>query len=317
MLLRTARAGGLLSVVRSHNRRRARILAYHGVDDGEDPVVNFDGFQVPSKIFRQQLDHLARKYRVVPLSEFFSGRPLPDHAVAITFDDGYRNNVRVAAPILKNFRMPATFFVTTGFLYGSHVPWWYELRMAITKATVPSIDIVGESPLPVATSADKVNALIRLEERLKSLPEEERKQILTAIIRLSGCHKTDAYPMMNENDVRELIAMGFDVGPHTVSHVSLGHETESRAVQEAVDSVAHVGRLIKRVPICYSYPYGRPENISEAVVNALKEAGCRGAVTTTSGLNDSGTDPYRLRRLNISGNFDELAFEAVLSGLTA
>jgi len=124
LFLSAAAAGGVFTFFRWLTRHQARILAYHGVDDREEPRLNFDGFHVRPEVFEQHLRTLAGHYSVVRLSEFAErfqrGEPPPSRAVAITFDDGYLNNMTHAAPLLNKYGLPATFFVTSGFVDGPY-----------------------------------------------------------------------------------------------------------------------------------------------------------------------------------------------------
>ena len=91
-----------------------RILMYHRVDS----LPEYDQLTVSPAIFRQQMEILAKRYRVIPLSqaltELASGK-ITRNTVVITFDDGYHDNVVHALPVLKELSLPATVFITTGF----------------------------------------------------------------------------------------------------------------------------------------------------------------------------------------------------------
>jgi peptidoglycan/xylan/chitin deacetylase (PgdA/CDA1 family) len=312
------RWSGALALARRATRRSVRILAYHGVDERDEPVLNFDGFQVAPAVFRDQLEIVARRFRVLSLDEILrawsQGGALPDGATAITFDDGYLNNIEQAAPILQSMSLPATFFVTTGFVDGTHRPWWFDLRRAVERA--PSLAWPGERATPTSTPAEKRMAIVAWEARLKSLRHEERATILSSLTSTGRADERTAYPLMTWEDARRLGAQGFAVGPHTVSHPSLGHENEARVVAEVDESVKRIRSEIGAAPLAFSYPYGRPEDITDAVAGAVREAGCLGAVTTTSGLNPAGADPYRLLRINVTGRHTPWALEALLSGVT-
>ena len=110
---------------------RLTVLAWHNVS----PTPFFPG---TAEIFADQLRAVRRVANVVPLGaaldDLFSGRPLPARAVAITFDDGYRDNVEVAMPILRGFGMPATFFLVPGFLDRTARCWWETIAWAMGRS---------------------------------------------------------------------------------------------------------------------------------------------------------------------------------------
>src|SRR5439155_184650 len=84
---------------------------------GAEPLLNFDGMHVRARRFARQMQYVSRRYRVVALDRLLEPghAPTPDRPCAVlTIDDGYRNIYRVAFPILKRLRLPATLFVPTG-----------------------------------------------------------------------------------------------------------------------------------------------------------------------------------------------------------
>ena len=94
----------------------ATVLTFHRVNDKE----NKDGLSVHPRLFEELLEVLEREYRVVSLARVLEmkskSEPIPARTVAITFDDGYLDNFAVAAPILKHRKIPATFFVSSGYV---------------------------------------------------------------------------------------------------------------------------------------------------------------------------------------------------------
>src|SRR5215471_8104408 len=111
------------------------ILTYHRVNDEGDPFFP----SMPSSVFAQHMAYLSRSYRVLTVEELverMQRKSVPRNAIAITFDDGYRDNLTHAAPILARHGLAATIFLTTGFIGNAEVPWFDRIAIAFkcTKA---------------------------------------------------------------------------------------------------------------------------------------------------------------------------------------
>src|SRR5262249_22556126 len=116
---------GYLPAVRCLRARSAAIVMYHGVT--AEPLPAFHWCQLPAPGSAEQIEFLAREYRILPVREVVRrlayGQPLPDRAVALTFDDGFRNVLTTAFPVLERYQAPATVFLVTG-LVGTNQPAW-------------------------------------------------------------------------------------------------------------------------------------------------------------------------------------------------
>lgn len=321
LALSAARLGGATALARRRHRCCLRILAYHGVDAGTDAWLNFDGFHVSPDVFRSQMERLARSCRVIALADAVSclagGDPLPEHAAVITFDDGYLNNLETAAPILREFGFPATFFVTTGFMDSTHRPWWFELRGILGKTSQLSVRAPDGSTLTLQTAPDRIQAIVSIENQFKNISARSRADRLVELAQTCGAPASQpTVPMMTPAGVKKLTDLGFEVGPHTVSHISLGVESEAVVLAEIRESAERIKAVTGLPPRCYSYPYGRTEDISAETVRVLKQEGFTGALTTVEGMNTPGADVMKLARLNVTGRHDGNAFEALVTGLT-
>jgi peptidoglycan/xylan/chitin deacetylase (PgdA/CDA1 family) len=299
-------------------RRAVRILAYHGVDRAQDPVLNFDGLQIEPEVFRRQLEFLGRKYRVgdpgAVLRRWPEGGRAEPGAVVITFDDGYRNNLTEAAPILREFGFPALFFLATGFLDGTHRPWWYRVRAALRDTTRLAMNWMGR-PLPLDGMVCRVAAAACIEAALRVRPGDEVESLVSRIeSELDAGTGSDTYPFLTWDEVRALAGLGFSIGVHTETHASLGQTPIEQVRREVVEAAARIRRETGQAPWCFSYPYGGPANVRGDMRDILVAAGLEAAVTTVSGLNRVGDEPWALRRLNVSGGHRGLAFEFLLSG---
>ena len=109
------------------------ILIYHRVNPWPS---SFAIDVTPPDRFRRQMEHLARRYRVLPLEELWRRTQegsLPPRCVAVTFDDGYADNHEFALPILRELGIPATVFVVTGCIGTGVIPWHDRVLAAFER----------------------------------------------------------------------------------------------------------------------------------------------------------------------------------------
>ncbi len=296
-------ATGYYARRRKATRSCLRIVTWHGVDEQTHPVLNADRLQVHPQVFTGQLAALARAFRIVPLHEavrgFLADGVWPERSLAVTFDDGYLNNVTIAAPILLRMGIPATFFVTSGFVEQRLVPWWYGLRARL------------------AGRSDGAAAALLLEARLRSLRTASREQ---EIARLAAAGVIDAepedagrlYPFMSVDDGRRLLAQGFDVQAHGATHASFSGESAEVVREEILASAAFIRRL-DHEPLLLAYPYGDEPTDGVSARHAMQSCGMMAAVTTREGWNDATADRWSLNRWDLSGGYGTRAALARVS----
>src|SRR5665213_2379474 len=114
-------------------RAKLSILIFHRVLPQRDPLFPGEAF---AKQFDALIEHVAARFRVLPLAyaiEALKQGTLPSRALAITFDDGYADNLTIAAPILQRHGVSATVFVATGYLDGSCM--WNDLVIEAFRST--------------------------------------------------------------------------------------------------------------------------------------------------------------------------------------
>lgn len=314
-VLKSAYQTGLLGCARKATQASFRILSYHGVEEGLSPVVNFDGFMVEPARFRQQLERLARHYTIVPLSllteHLLEGRPPPYGAVALTFDDGYENYATTVAPILMEFGFPATFFLTTGFLDGTDYPWWFSLRHFMAEThTLPPME-PGQNTIQTPSVQQRCQAIQIAEAQLKDIPRCKREENMRAMeMPLSAPRPA----MLDWEKTRKLVRQGFEVGPHTVHHVSMGHEKGATIAQEIAESQHTLQRECPKAGTCFSFPYGQEQHCSKDIEAIFAQSGITSAVTDQGGFNTLESNPFALHRFAITGNHSADALDAVISG---
>ncbi len=298
-------------VARRLVRRPPTILMYHGVSVASRPQWVGEHYKhLPVDTFAAQLRQLRQLRTVLPLSQLIeglrSGEDLSNTA-AITFDDGYRNNVTRAAPVLADLGLPASFFLSTGYIGVDRWMWTDRLERAIGMApgAEVTIPVLGRRTSLHADRA-RLSALRRLKEKLKTtMPEIIEWQVaeIEAVLGVpSGPPEGDAR-FMSWGEAGQLASAGFEIGPHSVNHPILARVGVARANKEILTSrdqiVAQLGACL---PV-FCYPNGRWGDYSAEVMEICRNH-FRAALSTNRGPAQLD-DLYELRRLGAPSDASE------------
>lgn len=248
----------------------------------------------------QQLRLLRTVANVVPLgsalADLSAGRPLPPRAVAITFDDGYRDNLVLAAPLLRDLGLPATCFLVPGLLSRTTRAWWEELASAVASARAGEISWEDQVH-PLRTSAERRAALDGLAERLKRRDRAAREAALdelTGLLEPAHRYATDEHFLDWDEALR--LREHMEIGSHSLHHAILSQED---ADEQSADLRTSRAQLQERLDVDASvlaYPNGTAADYGPSTVAAASRAGHSHAVTTRPGLNRPTTPCFEVRR---------------------
>ncbi|GAA5110984.1 hypothetical protein GCM10023320_03350 [Pseudonocardia adelaidensis] len=252
----------------------------------------------------RQLRILRSVANVVPLAaaltDLAAGRPLPPRAVAITFDDGYRDNLTLAAPLLRELELPATCFLVPGFLGRTTRAWWEELASAVATARAPKITWKGRT-YRLGTPTERAAAARALSDRLKGYDRAARE---TAVDELTGLldpahgYSVDEH-FMDWDEARRL-SEHLEIGSHSSHHAILSRESVEQQVADLASARTQLQeRLAVDAPVL-AYPNGTAADYTANTVSAAGRAGYSHAVTTRRGLNGASTPRYEVRRTVMS-----------------
>src|SRR5271157_4839068 len=296
-------APGAIAFTQWIRRRSFCIVMYHGVTSDTMPVASW--CQLHPSEFANQIDYLDREYKVLPLSEIvqrlWDGKTIPDRAVAITFDDGFRNVYSTAFPILRRYHAPATVFLVTSVI-GTRQPAWPDLlHHDIASTRCECLELDGRAfSLRTKSQRTRVSSILR--QMLKALPDDERQHRFQELRSKLGPLNVDTnspHATLNWEEIEELSRTGlFDFGAHTHSHPILSRcpvEKQYEEIKLARDI------LRDRLGRCdlFAYPNGQTEDFTTETKRILKELGFRCGLSTQPGLNQTGTDPFALRRVGV------------------
>ena len=288
------------SLVTKRTHAGFQILCYHRVNDESDPF--FSG--VPVAIFAAQMEILSRYFNVLSLEELLeraTKKDVPPRAIAITFDDGYRDNYVHAFPVLRRFNLPAIIFLTTGPMDDGK-PLWHDRAFEIFRRTTKAdFSFRGES-YSLRGIVEKRAALDAMLRYLRICSPEEREETLReAWTDLMGNLEANTHEMLSWPEAREMKAGGITFGAHTVTHPILSGLPIQNAIQEITDSKQRIQEQLHDTIRLFAYPNGRENDFNEHVKKAVKDAGFLGAVTTLLGVNDRDSDLFALRRTGMWG----------------
>lgn len=281
-------------------RARLSTLIFHRVLDQPDPLFPDE---VDARRFDEICGWVKAWFNVMPLDEAIAalrdGR-LPRRALAISFDDGYEDNQRLALPILQRHGLSATFFVATRFLDGGCM-WNDRLIEGVRAAPGPRLQVPAVSglppfDLPVGSAAERRAAIDTLIQPIKYLPLEPREAAVAAV-EAAAAARTPSHLMMRSEQVLDLARKGMGVGGHTESHPILASLDEAAARREIEQGKQRLEAIVQRPVRLFAYPNGKPgTDYTRDTVALARQAGFDAAVSTAWGVARADTDRFQIPR---------------------
>jgi peptidoglycan/xylan/chitin deacetylase (PgdA/CDA1 family) len=260
------------------------ILLYHRIATlGHD----VHGLALTAGVFRDQLARMRERWTPLPLAELAKairdGDP-PERAVALTFDDGYLDNLERAQPLLAALDMPATFFLTSERPETRRAFWWDVLeRIVLQQPDLPArmrVRVAGE-PIDLATGdrEERLAAHWRLHAVLRDSLPAVRDALLRDLAREASARLDpigDGRPMTAPEMRAAAAAPRITIGAHGVHHVSLTRLSRDDRYREVFDSRAEIERIVGRQVTSFAYPFG---DLSPEVIDTVRAGGFELAVS--------------------------------------
>ncbi len=296
-------------------KSQVAILAYHRVRPQND--IWLLPYLVTTSDFENQLRYLSRAYEFLSLDKLveyiYEGKSFPKKAVAITFDDGYKDNYTYAYPILKKYHAPATVFLATGNIDNEDLFWWDKVTYVMKRTTLTALELDEIGTYSLRSAGERLRAASAIERSLEELPAQKRDFLIERLVSISG---VDIPPglgkevILSWDEVREMSHNGVGIGAHSVTHPRLTEVPLEQAKDEIMQSKKDIEDRLNQPVIAFSYPLGK---ISHETARFLKEGGFRCAVTGFPRMVTPKSDPYELGRIVAGWTFD--VFKFFVSGL--
>lgn len=313
----------------SQPERKVLVLLYHRVAElHSDPWL----LAVTPRHFAEHLEVLPQHTRPIGLRQLsralLDGGNLPDRSVVVTFDDGYADNLHNAKPLLERYDVPATVFLTAGYVGHEREFWWDELdRLLLQPGALPeslSLTVNGstyrwelgeaahygeeaswrhrrwraweEAPSP------RHSLYYSLWELLHPMTEGERQRVLHELRGWAGVEPAGR-PSHHPLSLEEAVALArgglVEVGAHTVTHPVLSTLPPASQRDEVLGSKARLEEILDRPVTSFAYPHGSKSDYTAETVGIVREAGFACSCSNFRGLVERSTDPFQLPRAHI------------------
>lgn len=301
---------------------QALVLRFHSVGEPAQVREYLDpGLSLTPDAFRRWVRFLAQRFEIVRadrIPALRAGPRRPRPAVALTFDDGYRDNHDVALPILREEGVEAAFFVTTGPLSSGRGLWISELWRLVPR--------LPPGPLELAAAAGPFRATLDPANRtplrrsltgwIAALPAADREAALDALAdraRVPRGHGLER-SFMGPAEVAALARHGMLVGAHTRTHPHLDRLDPAAHAAEVAGSRADLEALLGTPVTAFAYPNpGGAGTRGAAGRAAVEAAGFTFAVTSEAAPVSAATDPLMVPRVGVYAGPQEAALMHVLA----
>ena len=326
--LKSLKTAGVSTLV--HNSRwrsqRLLILAYHGISLSDEHLFNGSQF-ISADLFRHRLEILRKsKCAVLPLGEAVErlyANDLPDRAVAITFDDGLSDFYRRAFPLIKEFDVPVTLYLTTFYTHYQRPVFDLMCSYLLWKGRNNVLDLKQLTGQDLKTNLQELDAReaalaqIHAFGRVQKLSAEEKDVFaasLAAHLHVDYQDLLEQRTMHNltADEVGKLAAGGIDVQLHTHRHRTPLDRT--LFLREIEDNRKAIQEMTGKNPTHFCYPSGVYDLM---FLPWLREAGVASATTCESGFASQSSNDLLLPRFLDNATLSPIEFESWLTGVSA
>lgn len=253
-----------------------------------------------------------------------AGGPRERPFLAVTLDDGYRDNRENAVPVFRKHGVPYCIYVAPGLVEGKATLWWEDVEHIIASRDLIHLDLpAGRTAVELASAKQKERAFEDIVGWLTGrLDEHEQRRQVSGLCWMYGidaeAHR--AASIMTWDEIRALSRDPLcTIGAHTIHHYAVARLSEKEARREIAESARLIEAETGRLPAHFAYPYGYPAAAGARDFALAREAGFTTAVTTRHGVcyPEHAEHLHALPRISLNGNFQRYRYvKTLVSGAT-
>ncbi len=297
-------------------RKNYLILYYHGIIDDEE-FKRLKGpnkhLFIPKSNFRDQIYFLKENnIDVISLDELYEKNFKPKKfSVVFTFDDGYKDNLEIAYPILKENNFPFTIYIVPKILIETPWVWWLELWSQLENR---DIVFFKNEKINIDTEIKKTHFFLRIKKKIKLLKVEDQKILIKEIFNLQKITDMSKY-FLNISEIKHILKDKLvTIGSHSNDHLSLKNFQKKEVFDQISDSKNYLEKTFNINIRHFSYPYGQIQDISFNEHEILKDLKFSTSVTTLD-YSYKNFNNYYLERCSIGPNVKKDDFKRKLLGV--
>jgi peptidoglycan/xylan/chitin deacetylase (PgdA/CDA1 family) len=307
LLRKAAYRSGALDVARSSQRRTLTVVMLHRVIDPADPdfALSDPTYTLSLPLFEHLVKFLRDHYEIVSLADVTAAydrvKSLPNHSLLVTFDDGWADNLRYAAPVLRRGNTPAVVFTVAEAVQSKADAWWQETVFAAAR-NGSMADWIGQrhvrDKIKVSAHGQAEPSAIDVVTTLGFMPDDEREELLLTL----PAQPCGRRMMLEPDDLCKLVDLGIDIALHGYTHVPLTNVPDVAAELSRASRALHEMSAGRSIGTALGCPHGRYDS---RVVDGARAAGVELVFTSDPCLNS--THQGMLTRDRVLGRINVIA----------
>jgi peptidoglycan/xylan/chitin deacetylase (PgdA/CDA1 family) len=296
--------------LREDTKKGLTILLYHGVTRTKSRgIENYSNKHIQENVFRKQMKYIKKHCSLMSIDDVVevksSEENYPPRAVVVSFDDGFRNNYTVAAPILDELDIPAVFYICSGMVNTNLMFWVDSIEDCINSTAKKNIKMRHDTVVDfdLSTPPAKIRAVEEIKKYCKDSEGFRKDEVIEELIDKTGVkpdiNHSENYYKLSWNELKLMSENSlFTIGGHSLYHDILSMLPRDQ-LNANIGISLHLIEYHLRKTVHYSYPEGQQDHYNGDVIAVLKKYGVICCPSAINGINNSHIDLFNLRRIMV------------------
>lgn len=310
LLAKTIRNTGLLQALEKYRSKPGLlVINLHRIGNRSESRFDRGLFSATADQFDRQIKYYKRHLHVVSGDELealvLGSARLDRMCVALTFDDGYRDNYTAAFQVLQANQVGATFFLVPEYVGSCCIPWWDEIAYLVRNTKEKQLTLDLAEPLILNLGPDREPAILSVLRRYKLVDSKRGEELLDELRQKSDCSLPDVgRRFLSWTEAREMKRAGMLIGSHTQTHRILAHIDPDQQRWELEQSKKMIEEGIGEPISTFAYPVGTRGTFDAITENLVQQVGYSMCFSFYGGINVSGKiEPANILRTGTNPNF--------------